>query len=535
MIFVCALAGAGTLVAAETASPVQLAPDGIRGALFLGGGGDLPSGVLDEFVRRGGGKQARLVVIPTAGGDEGVRDVERILAGWRRHDLASVEVLHTRDREEADRDSFVAPLRQATAVWFSGGQQSRLAEAFGGTLVERELLALLNRDGVIGGTSAGAAIQSRRMIAGGNPLPQISQGFDLLPDGVVDQHFSERKREARLQAAIADGPPAFGLGIDEGTAVVVEGRRLRVLGRGKAWVYLPPSPRRPLSVTGLAAGEETDLTALRRAVRVRRQDDWPPRQPAPPRVAQGTLFIAGGGRLTPHMLASFVEAAGGPDALIVILPTASEQLQPDGAAERRLLEKAGARNLVVLPGRRTEDVESTSSLAALERAGGVWFGGGRQWRFVDAYASTRAWDAFRGVLQRGGAIGGSSAGASIQADYLVRGSPLGNTIMMAEGYERGFGFLPGVAIDQHFTQRRRQNDLRSVVQAHPQFLGIGIDESTALIVRGSVAEVVGEHSVWVFAAEGNEGPVVTEVPAGQRYDLVQRSPIRQLERKTAAD
>src|SRR5258708_39264612 len=96
-----------------------------------------------------------------------------------------------------------------------------------------------------------------------------------------------------------------------------------------------------------------------------------------------------------------------------------------------------------------------------------------------------------GVLRRGGVSGGSSAGATIQGDYLVRGSPLGNEEMMAAGYEHGFAFLPGTAIDQHFAQRNRFADLSKVVAAHPQLLGIGLDESTAIIVQGHIAEVVG--------------------------------------------
>ncbi len=95
------------------------------------------------------------------------------------------------------------------------------------------------------------------------------------------------------------------------------------------------------------------------------------------------------------------------------------------------------------------------------------------------------------MLRRGGVIGGSSAGATIQGDYLCRGSPLNNTDMICEGYERGLGFLPGVAIDQHFAQRKRFADMTALVKTYPQLLGIGIDESTAIVVQGSVAEVMG--------------------------------------------
>jgi len=101
-------------------------------------------------------------------------------------------VLHTRSRDKANTTEFVAPLRHATAVWFEGGQQSRLAAAYVGTEVERELYAMSDRGGVIGGTSAGAAIMSRVMVEGGNPEPRMGTGLDLLPGTIVDQHFLVR-------------------------------------------------------------------------------------------------------------------------------------------------------------------------------------------------------------------------------------------------------------------------------------------------------------------------------------------------------
>ncbi|MBI3864273.1 MAG: Type 1 glutamine amidotransferase-like domain-containing protein [Planctomycetia bacterium] len=129
------------------------------------------------------------------------------------------------------------------------------------------------------------------------------------------------------------------------------------------------------------------------------------------------------------------------------------------------------------------------------------------------------------MLRRGGVIGGSSAGATIQGDYLVRGSPLGNEDMMAAGYERGFAFLPGTAIDQHFAQRKRFRDMTGVVAAHPQLLGIGLDETTAIVVQGHVAEVVGKNKVHFYdrtkpVADGE--PDYVSVSAGQKYDLVAR-------------
>ena len=207
-------------------------------------------------------------------------------------------------------------------------------------------------------------------------------------------------------------------------------------------------------------------------------------------------MIIGGGGMTPLMVRTFIDLAGGPDAKIAILPVSSAQAQRSGDGMKQFLMSQGARNVTVLPQAKRDEVESDEFLDILASAGGLWFGGGRQWRFMDAYEGTRAESLLHDVLKRGGVIGGSSAGASIQSEYMVRGNPLGNTDMMAAGYERGLGFLPGAAVDQHFTQRRRHADLHSVIARFPQLLGIGIDETTAIVVRGHTAEVMGRHDVY---------------------------------------
>ena len=97
-------------------------------------------------------------------------------------------------------------------------------------------------------------------------------------------------------------------------------------------------------------------------------------------------------------------------------------------------------------------------LDPIRNATGLWFGGGRQWNFSDSYYGTTAHRLMHEVLARGGVIAGSSAGASIQAEWMARGDPLGNQKIIAPGYERGLGFIKGVAIDQHFTQRDRRRN-----------------------------------------------------------------------------
>ncbi len=219
----------------------------LPGALVIVGGGGLPDGIRDCFLDLAGGKQARLVVIPTANFKAEQPDELKSWEYWRSQDVASVELLHTRQRKEANEPRFAERLSAATAVWLVGGDQSRLIEAYKGTAVEREFHKLLERGGVIGGTSAGAAVMGPLMIRGGETVAEVGQGLGLLPGVVIDQHFLKRKREKRLLGVVASHPQYLGLGIDEQTALVVKGRTMSVLGNSDVRVCASPrvARRRP--------------------------------------------------------------------------------------------------------------------------------------------------------------------------------------------------------------------------------------------------------------------------------------------------
>ena len=157
----------------------------------------------------------------------------------------------------------------------------------------------------------------------------------------------------------------------------------------------------------------------------------------------------------------------------------------------------------------------------------MFFFGGRQWRLVDAYGGTKAEQAFQEVLDRGGVIGDSSAGASIQGSFLVRGDTRTNTIMMGD-HQRGFGYLRDVGIDQHVLMRNRQFDLIEVIETHPELLGIGIDEDTALVVQGDRAQVIGKSFVLVYdnqVTTGENGKFYFLAP-GDRLNLATRESMR---------
>lgn len=235
----------------------------VAGALVICGGGPLPDEVRLRFLELAGGEQARLVVIPTASlvGDN--PDAEPLLVYWRTRKLASLKVLHTQSRDVANDPAFSAVLEDATGVWFSGGDQNLVTAAYLGTKTEERLHALLGRGGVIGGTSAGAAIMSRVMIQGGRDEPRLGQGLGFLTGTIVDQHFLKRRRQHRLLKALTAQPGLLGLGIDEGTAAVVQGTKLTVLGRSQVCVCRPRTATEPpTEMEALMPGQQADLLEL---------------------------------------------------------------------------------------------------------------------------------------------------------------------------------------------------------------------------------------------------------------------------------
>jgi cyanophycinase len=249
--------------------------------------------------------------------------------------------------------------------------------------------------------------------------------------------------------------------------------------------------------------------------------------PAVTGPAHGALVIVGGGRVGPEILTRFFDLAGGRDAPLVVIPTANgAESYPADWSGLKMFKDFGITNITVLHTNDRKVADSEAFVKPLLTARAVWFPGGRQWRLVDSYLHTRTQREVERVLERGGVVGGSSAGASILSSYMVRGAHENNYIMMAPGYEEGFGLIKGVAIDQHMLTRNRQDDLEEVVARHPDVLGIGLDESTAIIVRGQEFEVAGASKVAI-----HDGRLVTSerqqrngkkyffMAPGERYDL----------------
>lgn len=226
--------------------------------------------------------------------------------------------------------------------------------------------------------------------------------------------------------------------------------------------------------------------------------------------SKGTLVIVGGGNLNGSGISEkFIELAGGPEKKFVIVPTAggnrNAQGEPIAYDEQRIIApwvRLGLKNVRMLHTHDPRIADTEAFASVLRDADAVWFNGGRQWNIVDSYANTLTYREFHKVLERGGVIGGSSAGATIQGEYLVRGDTSGSDVMMTaeSNHQSAFKFLRNTAIDQHINTRNRWDHLIPVIQKFPTFLGIGLSEATAIVVTQDRFEVIG---AWKVAVHDN--------------------------------
>jgi cyanophycinase len=249
-----------------------------------------------------------------------------------------------------------------------------------------------------------------------------------------------------------------------------------------------------------------------------------------PRVGpeNGTVVVVGGAMQSEEIYRRFIDIAGGPRAHIVLVPTAGgDDEYDDGFAGLDAWREHGARNLTILHTTDPATADTEEFVEPLTTARGVFFFGGRQWRLVEAYAGTRTEVELRKVLERGGVIGGTSAGASVLGSFLVRGDTETNAVIMGD-HQVGFGYLRGVAIDQHVLRRNRHFDMLELLDAHPDLLGIGLDEDTAIIVRGDQFEVIGASYALIYdrlTTTGREGTFYFLAP-GDGYDMATRRATR---------
>jgi cyanophycinase len=218
-----------------------------KGNLLLHGGGNLDSDFKELFRGLAGGFNASIVYIPTSLKEEELRHEKFHMDSnfaAQQFGVKQAIILHTRDRDEANSDNFVQPLRDVNAVFFTGGHQWLLADSYLNTKTHEELKNLLLRGGIIAGSSSGATIQGSFMVRGNSDPddPKIMigdhrDGFGFIKNCAIDQHLLIRNRQFDMFEVIQKYPGLLGIGIDAETSIWVKGNELEVRGNSYVAIY----------------------------------------------------------------------------------------------------------------------------------------------------------------------------------------------------------------------------------------------------------------------------------------------------------
>lgn len=211
--------------------------------LIIGGNVGSTTTIWDKFTALAGGKEkAVIVVVTAASGDSAAFDYKDVEILKKQTGIKNVTLLHTSNLLEANSEKFIAPLKNATGVYFVGGRQWRIADAYLNTLTHKAFWDVLKRGGVIAGSSAGASIQGSFLWRGDTKGPETligdhTQGLGFLKNSAIDQHLLKRNRQFDLVNFIRISPKLIGIGLDEATAVIIKKDTLQVIGKSFVAIY----------------------------------------------------------------------------------------------------------------------------------------------------------------------------------------------------------------------------------------------------------------------------------------------------------
>ena len=505
----------------------------IRGTVIAWNGSDVPESIVDSFYETVAEDEATIVSIWLGETpNESTQNLAERFENAAQFEQFNIGVEVEGSAEYAKLKKLIG---SATGVWINGlapeeNQRELLSS------LKPALNQLLSDGGVV--VVAGEAFDwaghtvVKQDEEADHPI-RNSAGVNLFPDTVI----TKKPNKGDAVPTTTLNPRLVRASVSENTGMILAGRKIITVGDGDVEFRLMANSEKPARVLAVEQFNRRpdpytdliDLTAWRRDAIDRTLPQFPPAEIVQPNVENGTLVIVGGGGMPKGLFDEFIELAGGKDAKLIYVPCSEAETVPRSRLVSSWRRKVASAHMLHTKD-RTEADSDEEFLKHLSEATGIWFGGGRQWNFVDSYYGTKAHQLMLDVLDRGGVVGGSSAGASIQGEYLARANPVANFDIMAPGYERGLGFISGVAIDQHFSQRRRHKDMSQLVDTYPQLLGIGLDEATAIVVQKSEAKVVGRGRVFFY--DRNQ-PVVSgeddfiALSAGQKFDLAKRKLIEE--------
>jgi len=213
-----------------------------KGSLIIIGGGEIPDTIYNLFAKKVGGKDQSIIYIPTATKDESWIQAGEHLKKFISWGFTNLKTVHTRSKEKANEKEFPTLIDNAKGIFIGGGDQVNLSNVYGGTATLQAMRRLLDRGGVIMGTSAGATIMGSLMIGGDHrKTPNIpttfGEGFSFIQQMAIDQHVLARNRQFDLIPVLEKYPSILGMALDEATAALVEGDSIRVIGNSYMLIF----------------------------------------------------------------------------------------------------------------------------------------------------------------------------------------------------------------------------------------------------------------------------------------------------------
>ncbi|NGM61779.1 type 1 glutamine amidotransferase-like domain-containing protein [Sphingobacterium sp. SGG-5] len=489
-----------------------------KGTLMIIGGA-ASSDNYSYFMDLVGDPDASIVFVPTAGSvfDETNSAYTALLKAGARN----ITIIHTKDPAEANTEAFAGPLQQAKAVFIAGGFQSRLAAAYRNTLTHQWMFELLERGGVIAGSSAGASIQGSYLYGGvpGGVGPQYV-GLGFVRQSAIGQHYIRRNRMGSVARILKTHPELFGFGVDEATAAVVHGDTLEVVGEGKVALYDPTRPdyAEDRLQEYLFPGDKYNMATRKITHRAEPtpQDLWTGggknwkdptatwKTVGPPR---GKLLLYGSAEVNRDALSHFRKALRSPKDLIVVLSTGNDDRRRENQRVVEELQKMGAQQVTLLHTINGEKANSRAFARALDDAKAVWICDSPGWQLADVYLHTLVHKKLFDVLQRKGIVGGSGAGAAMMASRLF-GEP------EKYGWHTGFGLIDKTMIVTASQNAKTLAAIEKIRKENPVLQHVILVEKSALIVEKKQIKVIGIDAIKIYKDNLKKTIVVSP---GERY------------------
>jgi cyanophycinase len=462
---------------------------------------------------------------------------------------AHFQFLHWDSPDDPDHSRFFSALEEATGIWMPAEDQEWVIKRFAGdplqpTRFQMALRNLLARGGVVGASGGGMASLSETVIAGdsagaegGWTRARLAFGLGLFQGTLLDQNFDIwAGRVERLTDALRNGPRldrvarepgvqqrTIGIGVDRQTVAIVSGNTIRAIGESKVHVFVQSNGGRTLAWYRLAPGDEPLVLTV---------SSTQPTGPPSTQVADtgnpfgvpsggGTVVLHGGGS-TAEMYDLFPRLSGKLHPTLVQCPSASdsyrlmsdEELMASDLAE--IWKTDAVQRLLFINAHKPEQAEQPEFCGPLDTVDALWIMGGDQRNLTTLYVNpiqpTLFQKKVRAIVERGGVVGGSSAGCAAMSDIMIVGTiPSDGRGPARAELSRGLGVLSNVVAEQHFDARQGRierfaellRDRQQLANVSPgcdpgHMVGLAVEESTALVVRGNRLSVAGRNKAHIF-------------------------------------